>query len=178
MTRIPTIDPAVAHGKTQDLLAAVARTFGRVPNLFKVAAQSPAALDGLLALFGALQETALPASVRESVALAVAEHNTCGYCLAAHTALGRHAGLGSDEIIAARQGRARDRRAGAALALAVAIIDAKGHVADQDLAAARQVLEAGEVVEVVALVALNVFTNYLNSVAATAVDFPAVADAR
>ena len=172
MIRISALDPSHTSGKTHDLLEAVGKALGLVPNLFRVAAQSPAALEGLVALNGALGRGALGARTREAVALAVAEANLCDYCLAAHTVLGRGAGLSDADIAAARDGQAADPRTAAAVRLARAIITARGHIDDADLAAARTSLSDAELVEVVGLVALNVLTNYLNTVAGTDLDFP------
>ncbi|HUJ58817.1 MAG TPA: carboxymuconolactone decarboxylase family protein [Kofleriaceae bacterium] len=173
MSRIPAISPTEASGKTGELLAGVARALGATPNLFRVAAQSPAALEGLIALNGALQRTALSAKARHAVALAIASYDDCGYCLAAHHALGRAVGLSDGELASARDGGSADPTTAAALHLARAIAASRGHVDDGELARARARLGDREIVEVVALVALNVFTNYLNSVARTDLDFPA-----
>ena len=72
MSRIPPVDPATAQGKVKELLSAVQQALGVTPNLFRVTAQSPAALEGLLGLNGALQRSKLPAKVREQIALRVA----------------------------------------------------------------------------------------------------------
>lgn len=175
MSRIPPVDPATTSGKAGNLLAAVAARFGSTPNLFRVAAQSPAALEGLLGLSGALGGGALTAATRESVALAVAEANGCDYCLSAHSLIGRGAGLSEADIALARTGRAADSRLEATLAFARAVLATRGRVSDADLATARAAgLDDGALVEVVAHVALNVFTNYLNNVADTEIDFPVV----
>jgi len=175
MNRIPALDADAATGKAKDLLAAVAARFGAIPNLFKVAALSPAALEGLIGLSGALGSGTLPAKIRESLAIAVAEVNGCDYCLSAHALIGKGAGLSDADISLARSGRAADGKAEAALAFARAVVATRGKVDDADLARAHQAgLGDGEIVEIVAQVALNIFTNYLNSVAETEIDFPVV----
>ncbi|MFL6626699.1 MAG: carboxymuconolactone decarboxylase family protein, partial [Vitreoscilla sp.] len=91
MSRIPTpasIDASPAA--SQPLLQAVEKQLGSVPNLFRVVANSPAALEGYLGMMGALAKGALPAATRERIALAVAEVNGCNYCLAAHAYLGKN----------------------------------------------------------------------------------------
>jgi len=171
MSRIPALDPAA--GQAADLLAAVAAKLGATPNLFKVAAHAPAALEGLVALNGALGAGALPARTRESLAIAIAEVNGCDYCLSAHALIGKGAGLSETDIGLARSGRAADGKAEAALAFARTVVARRGKVSDADLAAARIAgLSDGALVEVVAHVALNIFTNYLNNVAETEIDFP------
>lgn len=173
MTRIAPLDPAAAEGKAADLLAAVAKTLGMTPNLFRVAARSPAVLEGLLGLSGALGAGRLPARTREAIALSVAELNGCDYCLSAHAAIGRRVGLSEAEVGAARLGRSDDAERQAALEFARAVVTARGRVTDADVERARSAdLDDGALVEIVAHVALNVFTNYLNIVAGTEIDFP------
>ena len=111
--------------------------------------------------------------------MAVAEANACDYCLSAHTALGHGAGLADDEIAAAREARAADPKAAAALRFARAVVEQRGAVRDQELASVRAAgYTDGEIVEIIAHVALNVFTNYFNRAAQTDVDFPLVTAAR
>lgn len=175
MPRIAALDPQQAEPRARPLLDAVHRTLGVTPNMMRTMAQGPAVLDGYLALNAALGKGSLGRKVGEQIALLTAEQNGCTYCAAAHTALGKLAGLSDDDIEAAREGRAPESRAAAALELARAVIQARGHVSNADLAAARAAgLSDGEIGEVVAHVALNVFTNYFNSLAGTEVDFPAV----
>lgn len=178
MTRIPALDPLAATGKSKTLLDAVQKKLGRVPNLMRTLAQAPAALDGYLALSGALAAGSLDAKVREQIALAVAEANLCDYCLSAHTAIGGMVGLSTDEVAAARQAMANNAKANAILKLARSIVVNRGEIADSDLATARAAgVSDGEVVETTVHVALNILTNYVNHVAGTAVDFPPVAKA-
>ena len=181
MSRIPT--PATieaAPAAAQPLLTAVKKQLGVAPNLFRVIANSPAALEGYLGLSGALAKGALAPATRERIALAVAEINGCGYCLAAHTYLGKNvAKLDDAEIAANRLGASTDPKAAVAVRLAVNITNARGHIADADLAAARLAgFTDAELIEIVLHVALNTLTNYVNEVAGTAIDFPAVSAAR
>ncbi|BBE70795.1 carboxymuconolactone decarboxylase family protein [Oharaeibacter diazotrophicus] len=175
MTRIPAVDPASATGKAGDLLQAVKKKLGVVPNLFRVAAHAPAALEGLLGLSGSLAGGTLSPRTREAVALAVAETNACDYCLSAHTYLGRAAGLSGTDVEAARRGEATDPRLAATLAFAGRLVETRGRVTAADVVAARAAgLDDAALVEVVGHVALNIFTNYLNHVADTEIDFPVV----
>ncbi len=172
MARIQPLAPEKAEGKTRTQLEAIGKKLGIVPNLVKTLARSPAALDGYLTLSGALGAGKLPAPLRERIALAVAERNSCDYCLAAHTVLGASAGLDDAAILSARRGEAADPRIAAALRFAAAVVDTRGGVSDATLDAARAAgLGDGELVEIVAHVALNVLTNYVNRVAQTDVDF-------
>jgi uncharacterized peroxidase-related enzyme len=173
--RLAPVDPKTSKGKTRDLLDAVQRQLGVTPNMMRTMAQSPAVLDGYLALATALAHGALPPPAREQLALAVAEVNGCTYCASAHTLLGQRAGLTAAQADAARHGRGADPKSAAALALARSIVATRGNVKDADLSAARAAgLTDAEIAEVVAHVGLNVFTNYFNQVASTELDFPRV----
>jgi uncharacterized peroxidase-related enzyme len=160
----------------QPLLQAVKKQLGVVPNLFRLLGNSPAALEGYLGLNGALAKGALEAPTRERIALAVAEVNGCGYCLSAHSYLGKNlAKLSDEEMAINRDGGSTDPKADAAVRFAVKVVKARGHVADADI---RDVKGAGysdaQVIEIVLHVALNTLTNYVNEVARTEIDFPVV----
>ena len=175
MTRIVT--PASitdAPAASQPLLEAVKKQLGVVPNLFRVVSNSPAALEGYLGLSGALAKGTLPAATRERIALAVAEINGCTYCLSAHSYLGKNlAKLDEAEIMANRHGRSNDPKADAAVHFAATVTKARGHVEDADLRAVKTAgYDDAQIVEIVLHVALNTWTNYINEVAQTVVDFP------
>lgn len=175
MSRIPT--PAsieAAPAKARPFLEAVGRQLGVVPNLFRLVATSPAALEGYLAMSSALAKGTLPAPTRERIALAVAEVNGCNYCLSAHTYLGKKlAKLDDAEIAANRRGSSNDLKAAAAVRFAVKVAGARGHVGDADLQAVRTAgFDDAQIVEIVQHVALNTWTNYINEVGGTEIDFP------
>jgi uncharacterized peroxidase-related enzyme len=175
MTRIATpASIADAPMAAQPLLEAVKKQLGTVPNLFRTVANSPAALEGYLGLSGALGKGTLPAATRERIALAVAEINGCNYCLSAHSYLGKNlAKLDDAEILANRRGHSNDAKADAAVQFAARVTKARGHVSDEDLRAVKLAgYDDAQVVEIVLHVALNIWTNYLNEVAQTVIDFP------
>ena len=169
-----TVDTAPAAA--QPLLSGVKAKLGSVPNLFRLLAVSPAALEGYLGLSGALGKGSLDARTRERIALAVAEFNGCGYCTSAHAFIGKNmAGLTDAEIAANRNGSSTDARAAAAVRFAVKVVETRGQVSDADVASIRLAgYSDAEVVEIVLHVALNTLTNYVNEVAETTIDFPAV----
>jgi uncharacterized peroxidase-related enzyme len=178
MSRIPT--PATieaAPAASRPLLEAVKQQLGVAPNLFRMVGTSPAALEGYLGMFGALGKGALPAATRERIALAVAEINACNYCLSAHTYLGKNlAKLDDAEMTANRSGASNDPKADAAVRFAAKVVRERGHVSEQDF---RSVKAAGyddaQIIEIVQHVALNTWTNYINAIAETEIDFPVVA---
>ncbi len=176
MSRISIPTVAESAAASQPLLAAVNKQLGMVPNLMKLIGHSPAALEGYLSLSGALQKGVLSMALRERIALTVAEFNGCDYCLSAHTYIGAHiAKVDAAEIEAARSANSGDPHVEAALRFARAVAVNRGRIADADLAALRAAgYDDASVIEIVVGVALNVLTNYVNNVAQTTIDFPAV----
>lgn len=175
MSRIEPITPSQTDPATAQTLAAVQAKLGMVPKLFSTLAHSPAALGAYLGLSDTLSGGRLNARQREIVALAVAQANACEYCLSAHTLMGKGNGLTESQMIDARQGSAADPLENAIATLAMRLARQRGVLSDAEFAAARaDGLDDGLVLEVVAHVALNVLTNYVNHVAGTEVDFPRV----
>ena len=177
MTRIATpatIDSAPAA--SQPMLEAVKKQLGIVPNLFRLVSNSPAALEGYLGMSGALGKGALPAPTRERIALAVAEINGCNYCLSAHAYLAKNlAKLDDAEIAANRSGASNDPKADAAVRFAAKVTELRGHVSNEDVLAVKNAgYTDAQIVEIVQHVALNTWTNYINEVAKTEIDFPVV----
>jgi uncharacterized peroxidase-related enzyme len=164
-----------APEKSQPLFDAVEKQLGVVPNLFRLIGNSPAALEGYLGLNGALGRT-LDAKTRERIALAIAQANGCDYCLSAHAYLGLNlAKIDDAEIALNRAGHSGDAKADAAVVFARKVLDTRGRVSDAELAAVRLAgFTEAQVIEIVAAVAVNVLTNYVNNVADTDIDFPVV----
>lgn len=178
MSRIPT--PATieaAPAASRAMLAAVKQQLGVAPNLFRMVGNSPAALEGYLGMFGALGKGALPAPTRERIALAVAEINACGYCLSAHTYLGKNlAKLDDAEMAANRSGASNDPKADAAVRFAAKVVRERGHISQRDFDAVKAAgYDDAQIIEIVQHVALNTWTNYINAIAETEIDFPVVA---
>lgn len=174
MPRIQALDERTSDPAAADLLASVRKKMGKVPNLIAAMADSPAVANAYLAFSQALSGGALPARLREQIALAVGESNSCEYCLAAHTTLGKRAGLSERETCDARSAVSHDSREQVALEFAKKLVQDRGLVEDADLEQLRQAeYTDGEIAEIVANVSLNIFTNYFNHVAQTEVDFPA-----
>lgn len=173
MNRIPPVDSSKAEGKTKEALEKIKTKLGRVPNVFKIMANAPAVVDMYLGMSGGLAGGVLSPKVREAIALAVAEDNKCDYCLAAHSAMAKQAGFTADEIRAARGAKAKDPKEDAIVRFAKKLSANRGNVTDRDLAEARKAgVTDEEILEIIAIVSVNIFTNYLNHVADTAIDFP------
>lgn len=175
MSRLHVIDPSTASGKAKELLVAVKGKLGMVPNMTRVMAASPAVLESYLAFSGALAGGGLDAKTREQIALLTAQQNHCDYCLSAHSAIGKMVGLNHDQIVASRKGDGGSQKTSAALTFAKRVLETKGQVSEADLATVRDAgFSEGDVAEIIAHVALNVFTNYFNIATAVDIDFPKV----
>ncbi|MEL6820758.1 MAG: peroxidase-related enzyme [Calditrichota bacterium] len=175
MTRLTPVELANAEGKAKELLTAVKQAMGGTPNIFTTMANAPAALDGYLKFNGALGQGVLSSQLREQIALTVAGLNGCNYCASAHTYIGDRTGLSAEELAQNLQGQATDSRTQAALTFAKKLVETRGRVSEADKEAARDAgLNNEEIIEIVAHVALNVFTNYFNETFNTEVDFPLV----
>jgi uncharacterized peroxidase-related enzyme len=174
MSRISTVDPATATGEAKTLLSAVQANLGVTPNFIRVLAHAPAALEGFLGLYTIASKGVLDHKTRERIALAVAEQNSCQYCASAHTAIGRKAGLDNVEILAARNGTSAEPKAAAVVAFAKALAAGSGDITNAEFAAAKLALNESEMVETIAHVALNIFTNIIGKASQTVIDFPEV----
>lgn len=175
MNRITPLDPARATGKAKTLLDGVRAKLGAVPNLLRTLGNSPAALQGYLAVSSALSAGKFTAGQREQIALTVAETNLCSYCLSAHSFLGDKVGLSEKDILNARSGTAADATTDAILKFARNVVVNRGEVKDDDLTAAREAgLNDEDLIEAVAHVSFNILTNYVNHVAQTTIDFPEI----
>jgi uncharacterized peroxidase-related enzyme len=180
VSRITTPTRDAAPVASQLLLDDVFKQLGVVPNLFRVFAPSPATLQGLLGLSGALSKT-LDVKTRERIAIAVAKVNGCDYCLSAHTYIGLNlAKITPEDAPLTRKGDSNDVKAAAAVRFAAKVAEMRGKVSDADVAAVKMAgLSEAQIVEIVGLVAENALTNFLNNVAETDIDFPVVrAEAR
>ncbi len=176
MSRVPLIQPEQATPAIRTSLAAIQKALGATPNMFKAVANSPAALTSMWGSFGALGAGQLGAQLGEQIAVAIADRNRCDYCLAAHHYLGKGAGLSEAQLHAAQAGQSQDPRTAAALSFALAIVEHRGQVSTTQVQLVRAAGFSDEqIVEIVAHVALNLFTNYVNIVFDVPVDFPKIA---
>jgi len=176
MSRITPVTDDNAPESSRPGLDRVKASFGGVANIFSVFANSPAALNGYLDFNNALSDGLLSAELREQIALTVAAVNHCDYCASAHTVLGKMAGLSDDNIHKALMATASDEKSAVALSFAKKLIQQRGNVSDEDIQElSEQGYCQGAIVEIIANVALNILTNYVNVAAQTDVDFPLVA---
>ena len=175
MSRISPVVSSHVDAKVAATLSQVKASLGMVPNLFATLAHAPVALDGYLSLSKTLSHGRLSARQREMLALAVGQENECQYCLSAHTAMAKAAGVSEADAVKARGGYGEDPLERALALFAKKIVRQRGHVADKDIENARKAgIDVSLMMEVVATVALNTLTNYANELAGTEIDFPVV----
>ena len=175
MSRLPLLNAATASPESRALLDQIQATVGITSNMFKLTAHSSAALKSLWGSFAALEQGVLDRRLAQKIAVAVAERNSCAYCLAVHMAMGRKAGATLDEMTAAQAGESADEKTAAALRFALKLVNERGQASDADVWALRSLgYTDAEMVEIVAHVALNVFANYLNLAFAVPLEFAAV----
>ena len=173
MQRLQPVNPETAKGRTKELLDTVQQAFGVIPNTAKVMANSPAVLDSFLAFSNAMGGARIGTKLHNQVKLTTSETNSCDYCTSILSAVAPSAGLSAADILAGRTGNSEDRRTKAALAFANDVLENRGKVSNQQLAAVQEAgFGDGEIVEIVASVVLGCFTNFLNNVADTELDIP------
>jgi uncharacterized peroxidase-related enzyme len=175
MSRLNIVTPEQATGQTKELYNAIQRAVGAVPNIYQGVGNSPAALEGVLHIGAVLGKGQLSAAEIEAIKLAVSETYGCTYCLAAHTLLGKKAGLTDEQAISIRRGAPQQPKLGALVKFVNTAIQPKGRVSDDDL---RAVKAAGyndaQITEALLTISQTVFTNLFNRVHQTPLDFPAV----
>lgn len=173
MSRLNIVTPAKASGATQALYNAIVGAIGVVPNIYQGIGNSPVALEGVLHTDGLLKKGQLSGAEIEAIKLAVSEAYGCSYCLAAHTLLGKKAGLSEADTIAVRRGTAQQPRLAALVKFVNHALQPQARVSDADLAAIRNAgFNDAQIAEIVQTIAQTVFTNLFNRVHQTELDFP------
>src|SRR3954452_806347 len=179
MSRIAIPKREDAPAQSKPILDNIDRMLGFVPNLHRLMAISPNALSGWATLMGSLAKT-LDVKTRDGIALAVSEEDGCDYCLAANSYIaGNLARIPPAEIELNRAGRSSDPKRQSAVAFARALIETRGKVSDAQFAAVRDAgWTDGNIVEMIALTAQFLLTNFMNNAVQTPIDFPEVSPAK
>lgn len=174
MARLNIVTPAQATGQTKALYDAIQSAIGMVPNIYQGLGNSPVALEGVLHTDGILKKGQLNGAEIEAIKLAVSEAYGCNYCLAAHTLLGKKAGLTDAETIRIRRGTPQQPKIGALVKFVNAAIHPQSRISDAQLAAVKAAgYNDAQLAEIVQAVAQTIYTNLFNRVHQTAIDFPA-----
>lgn len=179
MSRLHTIPVAEAAGDLAGLFAAIKNAVGKVPNAYAtLGSNSPALLAQLLRTNAVLSnESQIDRRELEAINLAVSESSGCDYCLAAHTLAGKAAGYSQGQMQLLRHGRyADDAKIDALIHFARHLVTTTGTLPATELEAVRA---AGygdrEIVEAIGAISAILFTNMLNRVNDTTLDFPRAA---
>jgi uncharacterized peroxidase-related enzyme len=174
MSRLNTLGTH-ATGRTAELFAAVKAKLGKVPNAYDaIGSNSPVALEAVLHFDAKLADTSLSKREIEVVKLAVSEVNGCDYCVAAHTLAGKAAGLSADGMLAARRGTpGGDAKLDALSTFVRAVVGSRGTVAQPVVDAVKATGYTDEqIVDTIFAITSITFTNLVNRVNDTALDFP------
>ncbi len=175
MSRITTITDDIANSEQVELFAAINEKLGIVPNFLRIFANSPDALKAFLGFYHIAGNGSLDIATRERIAVSLAQKNECEYCLSAHTAIGRKAGLNTAEILSNRNGDSQDAKAAVAVKFARSLVENLGEVSTDEL---QEMRDAGfsdaDIVEVISHTGINLLTNILNKVSQVDIDFPKV----
>lgn len=175
MTRVNSVTLEQANPKVKLTYDLIKKKFGRVPNIFQNMGNAPAVLEGYLAFNEAASHTKLSPVLREEISLTVGQANKCNYCLSAHSAGGKALGLDDAAIQSARKGQSKNPKDQAILQFAKQMVENRGHMSDEDVANLKNAgVNDEEMLEIVMLVALNIFTNYFNHLSDPKIDFPEV----
>lgn len=173
MDRVKPIATEKASGKVKELYDAIQKKMGRVPNIFLNMGNSPAVLEGYLGLSQAVDHTSLSPQLREQIALTVGQANHCNYCLSAHTMIAKGAGIAENDIIHARQAHSNDPKTEAILKFVKHVVDTRAHINNQDVSKLKLAgVTDKELVEIILVMSINLFTNYFNHITDTKIDFP------
>lgn len=175
MSRLDVVTHEIANAEQKALLDAIQAQLGMVPNFLRVLANSPAALKAFLGLHGVASAGSLDPQTRERIALSLAQKNSCEYCLSAHTAIGRKAGLSGTEMDANRAGSSQDAKAAVAVKFARALVEHKGEVTTAEILEVRNAgYSDADIVEIITHVGMNLLTNILGKASRVDIDFPRV----
>lgn len=173
MPRLNVVTPEQANGRVRELYDGLKKAIGTVPNIHQGVANSAPALDVLLAMGARLREGSLSSSETEAIKLVVAQAYGCNYCLAAHTLVGKKAGLSEEDTVAVRRGTIAQPGLAALVGFVGKAVQPAGRISDEDLAAIRHAgFTDGQITEAVMILAQTVFTTLFNRVHQTEIDFP------
>jgi uncharacterized peroxidase-related enzyme len=177
MTRLHTLPQAEATAQTAELFASLKRSIGKVPNLYAtIGTNAPAVLAHTLQTSALLKQSELTAAELEAINLTISQLTGCDYCLAAHTLTAKHAGYSVEQTVELRHGSFPENNRIDALLTFVRTVH--GSTGTLPSAAVEAVRAAGysdrQIIEALQAVSAILFTNMVNRVNDTTLDFPPV----
>ena len=177
MSRISTPAADTATGASADLFAQIKKGIGSVPNTYAaIGFHDPAALTAILAADAVLAAGSLSKSDQETIKLLMSATVECDYCVAAHSLLGKMAGLSRDALRRIRAGEPTgDEKRDALIRFVKLLASTSGTIEKSEFEAIKGVgYTDRQLVEVSLAIATTTFTNVFNRINDTEVDFPAV----
>lgn len=173
MSRVKPLTVEEAKGETKELYQKLEKKMGKVINIFLNMGNSPTTLKAYLQLSDAAEQTTLSPQLREEIALIVGQSNHCQYCLSAHSAIAKNLGINEIDILKARHAESSDAKSQAILKFAKTVVENRGNISNQDVASLKAAgVSDKELVEVLLVINVNMFTNYFNLATDTKIDFP------
>jgi uncharacterized peroxidase-related enzyme len=136
---------------------------------------APNVLEGYLGFSDSLTKGKLKQQEKEQIALYVAVLNKCTYCIAAHSFFLNKLGYKSASIELFKDGRADSPKSQAMLHFVKTLVQKNGQVSQNDITELqKEGFEETEIVEIIGVVGINLFTNYLALAAHPKIDFPEI----
>ena len=162
-------DTSGAPPASAEILNGVQKAWGFVPNLHRVLAESPAALEAYGTLWGIAEKTGFTPQERNIAYLAIIYENECTYCMAGHTNLSKMAKVEDSAIAAVRDGRPiADAKLEALRQFAAKITRQRGFVSKADVSAFKAAgYDNRAVLDLLVLAATKLISNYTNHLAQT-----------
>lgn len=173
MPRVNPVTKEKAQNEVKEIYSSLEKKMGKVINIFQNMGNSPAVLKGYLALSDAAGQTSLSPKLREELALVVGQANKCNYCLSVHTTVAKGLGIPDQDVLLARKGQTKDPKEQAILKFAKSVVENRGNLADKEIETLKKAgVTDQELVEVILVIMVNMFTNYFNHITGTEIDFP------
>jgi uncharacterized peroxidase-related enzyme len=172
---IPTVESAT--GATAEVYAQIKKAAGSVPNTFAaIGALNPAALKAVLQADGVLAAGSLSRQDQETIKLVVSEIAGCDYCVAAHSLLGKMAGLKPETLKQIRAGEPTgDAKRDALVRFVQTLQHTSGTISEEEFSDIRAAgYTEAQLVDISLAITATVFTNVFNRVNDTTIDFPRV----
>jgi uncharacterized peroxidase-related enzyme len=169
------VEPTTANAEAKDAFEMVESAFGGIPNLMKMLAIAPNVLKGIIAFNREVTNGELETSSIEQIALLTSAINQCEYCVAVHTHVGQQAGLSRNELMCNLQGQSSDPRSQAVLNFTKTVVNNRGQIDPSTVQALRDGgLSDKAIVEMVGVIGIYTFLNYIKHLTQPVLDFPAV----
>ncbi|WP_103071171.1 carboxymuconolactone decarboxylase family protein [Aquimarina sediminis] len=176
MSQFKQIEIEEATGKTQELYTAIIKTFGGVPNLFKMLGDTPNILEAVLLLNSSTtSDGGLTSKDVEQIALTVSSINACNYCVATHVAVGSQFKIPEEELMNNIKGISDTPKMSAILNFTKEVVLNKGKADPNTVTNLKKNgIENSTILEILTVIGLYTFLNYLNHLTQPVLDFPEV----